>query len=412
MKCLAAASALLPVVAAGTAAFAQTPPADTTATVPPAEKSVALPASPFVGKKTIQASGLFSVWNSKTNQAMPFFAVNVTVEGPGKYRIDATPLAANTKKPSFYFSDGTKQYEFNSVMSKEGVYTIKNAPKPGERPGSQLASMAGLELILTPNAEPRKGITRTVSEETQDGKKIVVVTDKEAGRKGTDGKTIVPFTRVTLDAASGLPLSKSDGAFVDGVPSQNLNFAFTKWTFDQPVPANTFVWKIPEGAKSGAEPTLLANGTIAPDFTAYTPDGKPVKLSEYKGKVVVLDFWATWCGPCQRSMPHLETVYKQVKDKGVVVLAVCVWDEKEAYKKWLVAKKGVYSFPTLFDPAGRGEGNIAKAKYQVSGIPTQYVIDKNGKIAASTIGYTDGQTFLEDTLAKLGVGVEKAVAVR
>ncbi len=355
--------------------------------------------------------GLFSVWNGQTKKLIPFFGVKVTVDGPTKYRIDATPLAAAVKKPSFYFSDGVKQYEYNSVVSKEGIYKIADAPKTGERPMSQLASMAGLDLILTPDAAPRKGVTRTISQELLDGKKTVVVTDKEAGRKSQDGKEVVPFTRFWIDVASGLPLRKSEGVFRDGETLPNLQLDYSKWTFDRTIPATTFAWAIPEGAKSSEEPTLLANGTVAPDFTAYTPEGKPVKLSDYRGRVVVLDFWSTWCGPCQTSMPHLEKVYKQVKDKDVVVLALCVWDEKDAYNKWLVAKKGVYTFPTLFDPAGRGKDNIAAGKYQVTGIPTQYVIDKDGKIAASAIGYQPGQTFLEDVLAnKFGIKVEKAVA--
>jgi thiol-disulfide isomerase/thioredoxin len=278
---------------------------------------------------------------------------------------------------------------------------------------SQLASMAGLELILTPDAEPRKGTTRTTAQELLDGKKAVVVTDSEPARKSPDGIEYVAFTRFWIDTATGLPLRKTEGTIRDGVTLPNLQLDFTKWAFDEPIPARTFAWAIPEGAKSNTEPTLLANGAIAPDFTAYTPEGKAVKLSHYKGKVVVLDFWSTWCGPCQTSMPHLEKVYQQVKDSGVVVLALCVWDEKDAYEKWLVAKKGVYTFPTLFDSAGRGKDNIAASKYQVTGIPTQYVIGKDGRIAASLIGYKPGQTFLEDVLeSKFGVKIKKAVAIR
>lgn len=408
---IARAAVLGAVFTLGTGAFAQAPPSAVTPAH--AQASAVLPASPLKAKKTIQMSGLFSVWNTQTKKSTPFFGVKVTVDGPAKYRIDATPLAMSTKKPSFYFSDGVKQYEYNSVVSKEGVYKIADAPKPGERPMSQLASMAGLDLILTPAADPRKGITRTIAEETLDGKKTVVVTDSEPVRKTPDGKAVTAFTRFWIDKATGLPLRKTEGTIRDGVTYPNLQLDFTKWTFDQTVSPASFAWAIPEGAKSSEEPTLLVNGTVAPDFTAYAPDGKAVKLSDYKGKVVVLDFWSTWCGPCQTSMPHLEKVYQQVKDKDVVVLAICVWDEKDAYKKWLTAKKGVYSFPTLFDPAGRAEGNIAGGKYQVTGIPTQYVIDREGKIAASAIGYKPGQTFLEDVLAsKFGVKVEKTIAKR
>ena len=155
-------------------------------------------------------------------------------------------------------------------------------------------------------------------------------------------------------------------------------------------------------------PVLLAVGTPAPDFAATGPDGSQVHLSDYKGKMVVLDFWSTWCGPCQMSMPHLEKVYQAVKGQNVAVLGVCVWDEKPAYDKWVTAKKDTYHFPTAFDPAGRGKKSIASDLYHVSGIPTQYVIDKDGKIAASTVGYDEKGTELEDALKRQGVVMPEA----
>ena len=161
-----------------------------------------------------------------------------------------------------------------------------------------------------------------------------------------------------------------------------------------------------EAQAEANRPKLLAIGTIAPDFSATTADGKAVHLSDFKGKPVVLDFWSTWCGPCQRSMPHLEKVYEQVKDKDVVVLGVCVWDDKAAYDKWVAAKKGVYTFMTAFDPAGRdNDTSIANQLYNVSGIPTQYVIDKDGKVAASSVGYDETDHRLESALGALGVDI-------
>ena len=103
-------------------------------------------------------------------------------------------------------------------------------------------------------------------------------------------------------------------------------------------------------------------------------------------------------------------MYQQVKDKNVAVLGVCVWDDKAAYNKWVTAKKGTYDFPTAYDPAGRGKDSIASNLYHVSGIPTQYVIDKDGKIAASTVGYDEGGTFLEFALNKLGTDISVPAA--
>jgi thiol-disulfide isomerase/thioredoxin len=106
------------------------------------------------------------------------------------------------------------------------------------------------------------------------------------------------------------------------------------------------------------EPTLLALGVEAPDFEVPAAKGGTVRLSSLRGQVVVLDFWATWCGPCKASLPHVQKVYDRVKDKNVYVLALNVLDEKQAYDEWLPANSQ-YKFHFAYDPAGRGASSIA-----------------------------------------------------
>jgi thiol-disulfide isomerase/thioredoxin len=171
---------------------------------------------------------------------------------------------------------------------------------------------------------------------------------------------------------------------------------------DFPATPADFAYTPPAGAKSQEEaeasrPKLLAVGTPAPDFTVTGRDGKPVKLSDLRGKVVVLDFWATWCGPCLRSFPHTSEVAKKTADKGAVVFAVNVWDEQKAYEEWLPKNPQYDHFLYGFDPKEGGQ-DIAKKLYNVSGIPTQYVIGKDGKIAASFLGYGGPTDALEKAI--------------
>ena len=155
---------------------------------------------------------------------------------------------------------------------------------------------------------------------------------------------------------------------------------YSDWKIDAITPTQRFVF-----TARPAPPALLANGTLAPDFAVQDRDGKPVHLSDYKGKVVVLDFWATWCGPCQQSLPHTQSVAAQFAPQGVVVLAVNVWDKHEAFDKWLPAHAAFRNIAFAIDPSPDAK-QVTNA-YHVSGIPTQYVVGKDGKIAQSFVGY-------------------------
>ncbi len=232
----------------------------------------------------------------------------------------------------------------------------------------------------------------------------------QAAKKAPGG--VVIETDKLFVGADNLVYRVEDASNIGDSGSRSLrnvkvNASLTAASFKFTLPPSAVGTKATAIAALPPSTPLLAVGTSAPDFAATTPDGKQVHLSDFKGKTVVLDFWSTWCPPCQRSMPHLEKVYQSVKDKNVAVLGVCVWDDKPAYDKWVAAKKNTYHFPTAFDPAGHGAGSIASKLYQVSGIPTQYVIDKDGKIAASTVGYNENGTDLEDALKAQGVDVPK-----
>ena len=122
-------------------------------------------------------------------------------------------------------------------------------------------------------------------------------------------------------------------------------------------------------------------GNIAPDFTLQIPDGKSVSLIDYRGKYVLLDFWASWCGPCLREVPNVKKVYDKFHDKGFEILSVSLDDKKD---NWVDAiKKNDLNWVHVSSLQG-WSCPVAKL-YNVSGVPAMLLIDKEGKIIATKL---------------------------
>jgi peroxiredoxin len=121
----------------------------------------------------------------------------------------------------------------------------------------------------------------------------------------------------------------------------------------------------------------------APAFTLATLDGSQGALSQYKGQVVMVNFWATWCGPCQQEMPLLDQMYKKYKPAGFTLIGVNV-DKDAPPVKELLARKPV-SFPVMLDPANQ----VSKA-YHVDEMPSSVIIDRKGEIRYIHRGYRPG----------------------
>jgi peroxiredoxin len=159
---------------------------------------------------------------------------------------------------------------------------------------------------------------------------------------------------------------------------------------------------------------MLAIGATAPDFPMTDLQGKPVNISDYHGKVIILDFWATWCGPCIASMPHTQEVAAHYKNQGVVVLGTCTSDKRDKFDTWVKTNQGKYpDFIFAHDPVDAMDENRPSRKlYGVSGIPTQFIIDRDGKIAAIQIGYIKGEVLLDAALSKAGIKVDPELLVQ
>ena len=124
-------------------------------------------------------------------------------------------------------------------------------------------------------------------------------------------------------------------------------------------------------------------GAVAPDFTVLTPEGKEISLSSLRGQVVLLDFWASWCGPCRASNPSVVALYNEFKDKGFTVFGVSL-DNSNAKDKWLKAIKDD-KLTWHHGSDLKGWGCVPAKLYGVKGIPRTFLIDKDGKIAGDNL---------------------------
>lgn len=144
-----------------------------------------------------------------------------------------------------------------------------------------------------------------------------------------------------------------------------------------------FVLTLPADAKPYKKPDSelpLRMGSIAPDFVVVDKNGKMVHLSDYRGKVVVLDFWASWCAPCIASMSYTNALAKKLTPKGAVFLAVDTSDTMPIFTEWLNQHPQFSSLRYVLNTAK--DKNSVSALYHIHYIPTQYVVDRKGKIAA------------------------------
>jgi thiol-disulfide isomerase/thioredoxin len=155
------------------------------------------------------------------------------------------------------------------------------------------------------------------------------------------------------------------------------------------------------------------SGATAPDFLVQDLAGADVRLSDFRGKTVVLDFWATWCGPCLAALPHLQELAAHYKDQDVVVLGVSTRDKRAHFEKFVKTNQGKYAdIRWVHDKAEDGAGDISKELYGLSGIPVTFVIDRTGKVVGAAQGYLPGERIVDAILAEAGIKVDPAIVAK
>lgn len=345
--------------------------------------------------------------------------VSAKIQQPDQFRIDV----GQNGVPKYVFASGSATGTVADVAGKRYAAFEKPDTVRGFQVGVQTSSRgmipdaaSAVFLILDPLTDPIQfnaangappGTFATVAAPALlNGKrltKIVQSADVEPGHK--------MIFRLFVDSSTGLP---SHLEFEEDMNKSSLigyKEDFSSWTIGSaPLDASAFDYTPPTAFTAYVAPPdpqitpLLANGSSAPDFSATTLDGKTVKLTDYAGKVVVLDFWATWCEPCQQELPLISKLSDEYAPKGVVFLAVCSWDQNNLFSDWAKAHSTWNNMIFAYDSAGvNGQQSIATKLYDVSAIPAEFIIGKNGSVVAS-VDYYDPSDRHERRL------IEKALA--
>lgn len=168
---------------------------------------------------------------------------------------------------------------------------------------------------------------------------------------------------------------------------------------------------MPAGAADSDDAfTTPLNGRQAANFTLLDLQGQPVSLSSFKGRPLVVDFWATWCGPCRMEIPWLEDLQKQYAAQGLQVIGISADDlDKQDPAKLFTEKRSISDFATKMHinyPVLLDANSIAESWGGVDSLPTTFFIDRNGKIVASTVGLASRDEIASDIQKAIGSGAK------
>jgi len=326
--------------------------------------------------------------------------------GPATIKITVTATSEPKPPASLLFKwNSPEQYYMRDTQESDvtetwvnGKETVTYDPEANEYarnvPGAGKPSPAELvNYILGDLRQPENLKKITVSEIQYESAPAWRLTMKPAAGKTQDYPTLVTLIigkKDNLVRKYGMTL-KSKQAF-----AYIFSYAYEK----QPFPAFTFKFVPPEGAtemkpEEKADPAKEFVGKPAPDFELPTLDGSPaVKLSNLKGKTVMLDFWATWCPPCRAALPDVNSARKAFADKGFVLLTINNEPKADDVKAWM--KKEGYTFTVLRDMERK-----ASSAYKVTGIPTNVLIGPDGNVLEYVVGFEGSEAFWA-TLEKHG----------
>lgn len=345
------------------------------------------------------------------------FSSEMILKAPGENQNMLQDYAVQFERPNrlrFESRGETRALSLASNGTTVGIYSaqlegyrVTDAPaslagvSPQEVPELSFAGMAGVVLLpaLMSDNFAEKILDNVTSASLGPAGEVAGAKTQVVHLEQADGLTVdLHF------AADGEPLLLKVRADLTEVlrrnaqgisPGDELLFVntvdFDDWNTTPRLGDDVFAFVPPEGAKevdlaelmSRGQPTHPLLGKQAEDFTLTALDGKEVSLAGLKDKVVVLDFWASWCGPCVMALPLLSSATLAMKDQGVEFYAVNQGESKEQVEKFLKQQK--LDLPVLLDEKG-----AVGDKFGVQGIPQTVIIDKAGKVQVVHVGFGPG----------------------
>lgn len=371
--------------------------------------------------KTFQADGTVAI--KVENSANPVITQRkIRLQSPNRFSVNTSAAGANFVS----VSDGAKWVEYQTPSNMPGgIYKAPKAVDYASSPLMREPRFAGSLLYEFFGGAANYGylvddtqvpVTLGAEEKTPDGEMAKVVSfyarSSYGNVKALIGEKTGRVFRITYDSDpifrtySNPEVKSRVQAMLDKTPAgpqrdRMLKEAepilhpvhyFTEETYtnfhtDETLSADTFNTTPPAGMKltpqqtpfSGKPPVRI--GEPALDFTVNTLDGKAVTLSSLKGHVVLIDFWATWCGPCKKELPDTNRLAQEEGPRGLKVMAI---SDEEPGKVSGFVHDNQYSFPTYID-----KGGATNRLYQIASIPTTMIIDADGKMSSYLVGLQD-----------------------